>query len=117
MQLSLLEKVNNKIMNEWERYKYISERMNNRRRKGTRPPKQERDKVITFSMDVIALYPSLDQTEAASVVAEEIIYSGVVYEGADVQLAAVYLAIVLSKERQAKEGIAGIMLLRKNRGR
>ena len=46
------------------------------------------------SMDVVALYPSLDQEESARIVAESIIESDVQYDGVDYDIAGVYLATV-----------------------
>ena len=64
------------------------------------------------SMDVKTLYPWLSIKEAAKVVAEEIIYQGV-----DMRIAGAYLATVLPKERQSREGLARLLPQRKTRGK
>ena len=57
------------------------------------------------SMDVVALYPSLDQEESAKIVAESIMESEIDIEGMDLDIAGVYLATVWDKERQQREGV------------
>ena len=70
------------------------------------------------SMDVVALYPSLDQEESARIVAEHIAESEVDFGGIDFDIAGVYLATVWSKERQKKEGIFRLLpRKRSNKGR
>ena len=50
------------------------------------------------SMDLVALYPSLDQTKSAEIVAEAIMGSDVVYCGVDYYMAGVYLANIWDKK-------------------
>lgn len=69
------------------------------------------------SIDVKALYLSLRIKEAAKVVAEEIIKSKVDYQGGDMRIAGVYLATILPKERQSREGLARLLPQRKTRGK
>lgn len=70
------------------------------------------------SMDFIALYPSLDQTKSAEIVAEALVGSEVKYSGVDLDIAGVYLANVWDKNRLKKEGIYQLMPRKKaNKGR
>ena len=62
--------------------------------------------VALGSMDVIALYSSIDQRMAPGVGAEDIIQGEVEYRGMDVQIAGIFLATVWTRTRQVKEGIA-----------
>ena len=54
-----IEVTNKEIMNELGYHKEIAERFRKKRMKGTTYTKQELDKVVTFSIDVVALYPSI----------------------------------------------------------
>ena len=54
-----LEIVNRKIEERWERDKEIASKLRERRRTGNPASKQEMVEVIIFSMDVVALYPSI----------------------------------------------------------
>ena len=67
------------------------------------------------SLDVEALYPSIDQKEGPRIVAEEVFKSKVQYKNIDYHLAAVYLAITMDRQRQVKEGIAHLLPSRKAR--
>ena len=70
------------------------------------------------SMDVVGLYPSLDQEESARIVAESIMESEVDIEGMDLDIAGVYLATVWDKERQKREGVFHLLpRKRSNKGR
>ena len=46
---------------------------------------------VVWSMDIWALYPSLQVEAAAQIVSEQVVESGIVYEGADMRIAGVYL--------------------------
>ena len=70
------------------------------------------------SMDVVALYLSLDQKRSAEIVAEAIIESDVRYSGVEMDIASVYLATIWSKERKKKEGVFRLLPRKKStRGR
>ena len=74
--------------------------------------------VALGSMDVVALYPSLDQDEFAKIVADHIMESEVDFAGVDFDIAGVYLATVWSKERQKREGVYKLLpRKRSSRGR
>ena len=73
--------------------------------------------LVIGSMDVRALYPSLDIEASARIVSEEIIKSEIEYRGVDIKLAGVYLATALSKERQSREGIASLLPRKKSEGK
>ena len=65
------------------------------------------------SMDVEALYPSIDQKEGPRIVAEEVRKSKVNFSNVNFHLAAVYLGVVMDKPRQIREGIAHLIPPRK----
>ena len=65
---------------------------------------QVRD-VMVGSMDVVALYPSIDQKVGAQIVAEELVRNQVTYKGVDMEKVVQYLAATMSAERQAAEGV------------
>ena len=81
--------------------------------------REERVESIALgSMDVVALYPSIDQVLSAKIVAETIIESEIEYVGVDMSMAGIYLATIWTKERLRKEGILHLMpRKRSNRGR
>ena len=66
---------------------------------------------------VVVLYPSIDQTVAAKVVMEEIVDNNTKYCGIDEKVAGVYLAVVIDRDRQVKEGIYHLLPRRKSRSR
>ena len=68
--------------------------------------------IIVGSMDMEALYPSVDKEEGARIVAEEELRSKIEFKGADVRKAVTYLAVTLDKARQRKEGIGHLMASR-----
>ena len=72
---------------------------------------------VLGSMDVEALFPSIDQEDSARIVAEEMIKHGVEYEGVDVRLATHYLGVCMTKERQVREGVSHLIPARKARDR
>ena len=61
------------------------------------------------SMDVKALYSSLNIGTAAKVVAEKIVKSEIEYAGADMSVAGAYLASVMIREKHTKEVIAKLL--------
>ena len=69
--------------------------------------------IMLGSLDVEALYPSIDQKEGPRIVAEEILKSKVKFHNINYHLAAVYLAVTLDRTRQVKEGIAHLLPSRK----
>ena len=50
-------------------------------------------------------------------VVENILESGIKYEGVNINLAGVYLANTLNKERQVKEGLSRLLPFRKAKGK
>ena len=78
----------------------------------------EREKVkdiMVGSLDVEALYPSIDQVEGPRLVAEEVRRSKVQFENINYHIAAVYLGSTMSTERQTKEGVRDLIPKRKIR--
>ena len=65
--------------------------------------------VALGSMDVISLYPSIDQIEAAMVVAKEILAREFKYCGIDDKVIRLYLATEQGNDWQVKEGIYHIL--------
>ena len=66
----------------------------------------EKDKeLMVGSLDVEALYPSIDQKEGPKLVSEEVRKSRLKFEGINYRLTAVYLTSTMTPERQEKEGI------------
>ena len=49
------------------------------------------------SLDVVALYPSIDQLEGPKIVVQEIRSSGLKFEGVDMHLLGVYLGTLMEK--------------------
>ena len=68
---------------------------------------------VLASIDVEALFPSIDQKVSARMVAKELVRNGVKYQGADINLAAQYLDSCMSRERLRQEGIAHLIPKRK----
>ena len=58
--------------------------------------------ILVGSLDVEALYPSIDQKEGPRIVADEILKSPLKFESVDTHILGVYLATVMDKERQGK---------------
>ena len=73
--------------------------------------------LMVGSLDVVALYPSIDQKVGARIVAEEMLRNGVRYRGVDIHKAVRYLAATMTDERIAKEGLTGLMPKRVAAGR
>ena len=69
------------------------------------------------SINVEALFPSINQKVSARMVARELVRNGVRYQGADVELATHYLDSCMSKERLKQEGIAHLISKRKTEGK
>ena len=55
-----------------------------RNRDGRPPPRQELDKMLVFSMDIIALYPSIKQEMAMGAIAEAIKRTDLTWENVNV---------------------------------
>ena len=72
---------------------------------------------VVGSLDVIALYPSIDQVEGPKTVAQEIRKSHLKFENIDLHLLGVYLGTRLSKERLRKEGVTHLIPRRKAEGK
>ena len=79
--------------------------------------KKETGETLVGSMDVCALYPSLNQKVSAKIVEEEMMRNGVRYQGVNTRLATHYLLANMDKERQRKEGIVRLLPRRKAQGR
>ena len=81
----------------------------------------QRDRVKNVaigSLNVEALYPSIDQVEEPRIVAEVIRESRLKYQGVGMHLVGVYLGLVWNKVRLIKEGIWRLLPRRKvTRGR
>ena len=73
--------------------------------------------IVVGSLDVEALYPSIDQIQGPRIVAEEVMKSPLKFDNIDTHLLGVYLATVLTKERQIKEGISKLLPIRKAEGK
>ena len=56
-------------------------------------------------LDVIALYPSIDQAESPKILATEIRNSKLKFENVDMYLMAVYLGTQMSRDQLKKEGL------------
>ena len=69
------------------------------------------------SLDVEALYPSIDQVKGPRIVAEEVQRSPLKFEGLDTHLLGVYLGTVVPKVRQIREGIFKLLPTRKAEGK
>ena len=55
--------------------------------------------IMLGSLDVEALYPSIDQKEGPRIVAQEILKSKVKFENINYHLAVVYLGLVMDRNR------------------
>ena len=77
--------------------------------------RQDTKEIAQGLMDVVGLYPPIDQKEVARVVGEESVDSRVEYKDMNPRLAGIYLATVWSKEKQIKEGIYHLLPRRKTR--
>ena len=69
--------------------------------------------VAIVSLNVEALYPSIDQVEEPRIVAEAIRESRLKYQGVGMHLVGVYLGLVWNKVRLFKEGIWRLLPRRK----
>ena len=69
--------------------------------------------IVVASMDVSALYPSLDQRESAKIVRKEFEESGIEIEGVDWRLVALYLAVTVSREELLREGLEHLVAKRR----
>ena len=65
------------------------------------------------TVDLVALYPSIDQREGPRLVSKEVRKSSMNYENINYHLAAVYLGSTMTIERQIKEGMRKLILQRK----
>ena len=65
--------------------------------------------VAVGSMDVTALYPSLDQRVSARMVKEAYLASEFEVEGVDWKAVSLYLALTVSRQELIKEGIAHLV--------
>ena len=59
-------------------------------------------KIMVGSLDVEALYPSIDQKEGPRIVSEEVLKSKVKFQNINYHLAAVYLGTTMDKGRQIR---------------
>ena len=62
------------------------------------------DSVVLASMDVVSLYPSIDQKGSAALVREAFIQSDIKVDNVDWEAATLYLALTVSKEELEREG-------------
>ena len=67
------------------------------------------DDLVVGSMDVVALYPSIDQTQAAKVVARRYLESGIVTEDVNYRAASIYLAVNADRDELIREGLAELI--------
>ena len=73
--------------------------------------------VMVGSLDVEALYPSIDQKEGPRIVAMEVLKSKIDISNINYHLAVVYLGTTMSRARQVREGVAHLIPPRKARTR
>lgn len=76
--------------------------------------------VVIGSLDVIALYPSISQTEGLKIITEEVMKSQIDYENVDMHLCGLYIDMMLTKDELRREGLNKLIPNRKaqsNRGR
>ena len=73
--------------------------------------------VMVGSLDVEALYPSIDQKEGPRIVAREVLKSNVDIGNINYHLAVVYLGTTMSRARQVREGVAHLIPPRKAKTR
>ena len=74
-------------------------------------------KVMVVSMDLEALYSSIDQKEGLRIVSNEVLKSKIEYDNDNYHLAAVYLGTVMDKTRQVREGVTNLIPPRKAKSR
>ena len=65
--------------------------------------------VMVGSLDVEALYPSIDQKEGPRIVSQEVLKSKIDIKNVNYHLAIMYLATTMDKVRQVKEGITHLI--------
>ena len=76
------------------------------------------DSTVLASMDVVALYPSIDQKEAARIVRRTFEDSSLQVDNVDYRKASLYLALTVPQEEIESEGLTNLVPKRKvNRGR
>ena len=61
--------------------------------------------VVIGSLDVVALYPSIDQEEGPKIVADEIRKSDLKYENVDMHLIGVYLGTMMNDSDLKKQPV------------
>ena len=69
------------------------------------------------SLDVEALYPSIDQKEGPRIVSQEVLKSKIDIKNVNYHLAIVYLETTMDRVRQIEEGIAHLIPPKKTRTR
>ena len=74
-------------------------------------------RVIVGSLNVEALYPSIDQKEGPRMVAEEVRKSKINFKNIDFHLATVYLGVTMDRQRQIREAVAHLLPSRKARSK
>ena len=79
--------------------------------------KEEARRIMLGSLDVEALYPSIDQKEGPRIVSEAIMKSKIQYTNINYHLVAVYLAVTMDKQRQTREGITHLLPQKKSRSK
>ena len=69
-------------------------------------------------MDVVALYPSIDQEQSAALIRDTFLDSDIKVTNVDVKAASLYLALTVPHEELVQEGFQNLVPRRKtNRGR
>ena len=67
-----IEDLNSDLKANWKAECEMAEKWEERRRKGTNPPVQKHDSLVIFSMDVVALYPSIMRDMAMEAISKAI---------------------------------------------
>ena len=103
------EIVNEKISSEWEQDCEIAEKLRKRRRPGNPTTKQERDEVVVFSMDVVALYPSILKDMAQDAVRKAIERCNLRWENVNVKLLVRHIATIYDIQTIERLGLSEVV--------
>ena len=114
--MDLIEPVSKSRHQQWEAQS-TEEVLRKIEETNTRLKEEGIKQVVIGSLDVEALYPSIDQVQGPRIVAQEIAKSLLTFETVDTHLLGVYLATVMSKERQEKEKVSHLLPTRKAAGK
>ena len=88
-----IEDLNKELKASWRAECYMASRQAERRRKGTIPPVQKADSLVIFSMDVVALYPSIMRDMAQEAIAKAIERSNIKFEELNIKQLTRYVAM------------------------